>query len=147
MGILNSLQSYIGLKVGTRRFTPVDSNKLDQAEMELGFLLPCSLRKFYQAVGYGWLAEDNRPDIRNLFIHPLDIVDLYKGISEFGPPEQFLPGDVPFFDCGSFRFLVFRPNSANPEFIYRDNGDINPVANNAEDLVATLLRNPHFYEE
>ncbi|MDP1979215.1 SMI1/KNR4 family protein [Undibacterium sp.] len=147
MSIFDKLQKYIGSSVGSKRFMSVDVADINAAEAEFGFKLPSSLKRFYQSVGYGWFGVEDRSDIRNLFVHPLDMVDLYNGTSEFSPPEEFLPGDVPFFDCGSFRFLVFRPSSSNSEFVYRHIGESEPIANDIEDFVEKLLLNPHFYEE
>lgn len=147
MSILNDLKNHIGMSSGQERFISVNPDEINQAEAELGFQLPTSLKNFYQVIGYGWLSQDERPDIRNLFIHPLDVVDLYQGTSEFSPPDKFLAGDVPFFDCGSCKFLVFRPNSSHTEFIYRDYGETTPVANDVDDLITKLLLDPSFYEK
>jgi hypothetical protein len=107
--------------------------------------MPEGLKEFYRDIGYGWWGVEGREDVRNLIVHPLDAVDLYKGISEFTPPEKFfLPGDLPFFDCGSGRFLVMRPQSNDPEAVYRDDGI--PLASSMSDFMEKLLGNPIFYE-
>ena len=112
------LKPYIGLESGAIRFQAVKREEIEAAEKELGLSLPSSLKGLYGSIGYGWIGSKDRNDLRNLFVHPLDIVDLYNGESEFSPPEKFLEGDLPIFDCGGDRFLVVRPESSTPEKIY-----------------------------
>lgn len=146
MSKFRMLDGYIGFDSGARRFLAVDESDVAAAERGLGLSLPPDLKEFYRLIGYGWLGSADRPDVRNLFVHPLDILDLYKGQSEHCPEEGFLNGDVPFFDCGRDRFLVVRPSSAEPGKVYRDSGEDEAIAANIEELVSELLRDPVFYE-
>lgn len=141
------LKKYVGLDSGSKRFLPVNENDIISAEKEIGHPFPAGLKDFYKSVGYGWLGSEENNAIRNLFIHPLDIADLYKGTSEFAPPEGFLDGDVPFFDCGGSRFLVFRLGSENSESIYRDNGETKELSVNINDFIERLTLDPSFYEK
>lgn len=141
------LKEYVGLDSGAKRFLPITDREISEAESELGFVLPENLKNFYRAIGYGWIGSESRADLRNLIIHPLDIVDLYRGESEFSPPDSFLEGDLPIFDCGGNRFLVVRPDSGDREKIYRDDGGDEAVAADIEDLINKLLSNPDFYEK
>lgn len=140
------LKSYIGKDEGPIRFVSLDTEEVAKAESELGFPLPSKLKAFYSSIGYGWLGSEERGDLRNLVIHPLDIVDLLNGESEFSPPDDFLEGDLPIFDCGGDRFLVTRPGSSDPEKVYKDDGSVNAIATDVEDLLNKLLADPSFYE-
>ncbi|MEH6462282.1 SMI1/KNR4 family protein [Chitinimonas sp. JJ19] len=142
---LNELKRFIGSESGVRRLLPVSADDVAQAELELGFPLPSTLKDFYSQIGYGWLGSESRVDVRNLIVHPLDLVDLYKGESEFSPPEGFLAGDLPVFDCGGFRFLVMRPDSGSQE-VYRDDGGTLVIAEDFIAFVEKLINDPLFYE-
>lgn len=61
------LKSYTGKDSGSIRFLPVKSEDVIQAERELGFTFPESLKNFYSITGYGWLSSENKPGLRNLF--------------------------------------------------------------------------------
>jgi len=144
--MFESLKPYIGKAEGPVRFIPVKEEEIIEAESELGFPLPEKLKEFYYSVGYGWLSTEDRAGLRNLIIHPLDIVDLFKGESEFSPPDKFLDGDLPIFDCGGDRFLVTRPGSQDPEKVYRSDGGNESIADDVVDLVNKLLQDPSYYE-
>ncbi len=147
MSNFDELKKYIGLDEGCKRFYPVQNVDISKAEDELGFLFPQSLKDFYMKIGYGWFADNNDSGLANLFIHPLGIVDLYKNVSEFSPPEGFLKGDLPMFNCGDNRFLVVRPKSSTPSIIFRDDGKDDGIANDVKNFVDQLLVNPCFYEK
>jgi antitoxin YxxD len=144
--MFESLKYYIGKDEGPIRFVSVKDKEVVEAETDLGFALPSMLKAFYSSIGYGWLSTEERRDLRNLVIHPLDIVDLFRGESEFSPPDAFLDGDLPIFDCGGDRFLVTRPHSGDPEKVYNDDGSGIAIALDVEDLVNKLIKNPGFYE-
>ena len=118
---------------------------IEKAEGLLEVEFPPSVRSFYNEVGSGWYSSEQRPDIRNLVIHPLDVVDLYKGCSQYSPPEGFLSGDVPVFDCGGHRFLVVRPFSPKPDEVYRDDGVL--IAESFEIFIERLINDEVFYEK
>jgi hypothetical protein len=143
--VFEFLAIYRGLTDGPRRFYPVEAADIDAAERQLGFAFPPELRAFYSQVGYGWLGADGLDSARNLFVHPLDVVDLLNGSSEFAPPEGFLAGDLPFFDAGGGCFLVVRPNSRRPLAVFRDSGDNEPVASDVVEFCRRLARDPGFY--
>lgn len=140
------LQRYKGLQEGARRFMVVDDEAIHEAEVALGLRFPDSLRAFYREIGYGWLADEARPAIRNLFIHPLDIVDLVRGESGFAPPEPFLDGDLPFFDAGGDRFLVMRPASSEPDVIFLGSSAGPRVAENLVEFCRSLEVDPAFFD-
>lgn len=139
------LEQYINANEGTRRFFPVSAQEVLVAEEALGFAFPVGLKDFYLQVGYGWLSSDDRPDLRNLIPHPLDVVDLYRSTSEFCALEGFLEGDLPVMDCGWDRFLVMRANTSD-EKIYRDDGSDNSLAQSFNELVERLFKDAGFYE-
>jgi hypothetical protein len=141
-----SLRSYIGKNEGQIRFLPVEEEDVVTAEADLDCILPSKLKSFYSFVGYGWISSEERRDLWNLIIHPLDIVDLVKGVSEFLPSDEFLDGDLPIFDCGAGKFLVTRPNSSNPECVYRDDDCDQIIAADVEELIYRLVEDPTFYE-
>lgn len=145
MSNLDVFRSFIGLTDGAKRFIPIREGDILEAESLLDFRLPDSLKEFFREIGYGWLGDAKFRGVRNLLIHPLDAVDLYKGESEFSPPEPFLKGDFPIFDCGGDRFLVVRPLSENPNLVYRDEGGNEPIANDVGELMLNALANPTFY--
>ncbi|MDN3577967.1 SMI1/KNR4 family protein [Chitinimonas viridis] len=142
---LNELKRFIGCESGAKRLFPVKTTDVTQAELELGFELPATLKDFYIQIGYGWLGPKSRSDVSNLIVHPLDLVDLHKGESEFSPPEGFIEGDLPVFHCGGYRFLVMRPNSGS-QTIYYDDGSSRVIAENFTDLICNLANHPTFYE-
>ena len=139
------LEQYINANEGTKRFFPVSAQEILAAEEVLGFALPIGLKDFYLEVGFGWLSSDDRPDLRNLILHPVDVVDLYRGTSEFCPPEGFMEGDLPIMDCGWDKFLVMRANTSD-EKTYRDNGSDNSLAQSFNELVERLFKDAGFYE-
>jgi SMI1-KNR4 cell-wall len=141
------LAKYIGAGTGVTRFFGVEEEEIVEAEDLLGFPLPSGLKKFYREIGHGWITTEEVRGVRNLIIHPADSVDLFKDDSEFSPPEGFLKGDLPIFDCGSDKFLVTRPGSNAPEAIYRNCGESEPVAEDFKDLISKLLLNRVFYEK
>ena len=143
--VFEFLVKYQGRADGPRRFYPVDPSDIEAAEQQLGSRFPDELRNLYLEVGYGWLASEKSDSARNLFVHPLDVVDLLSGSSEFAPVEGFLAGDLPFFDAGGGRFLVIRPESSLPSAVFRDSGEIEPVAETLEGFCRALDRNPVFY--
>ncbi|MCX9442794.1 SMI1/KNR4 family protein [Vibrio cholerae] len=145
MSIYDELRKYVGLKSGPIRLFSIDEKEISNAEKRLGFKFPSSLRTFYQQVGYGWLSSDDCQELRNLIIHPLDVVDLFFNESEFQPPEPFLDEDLPIFDCGQDLFLVMRPRSKNPDYIYRSDGESLILAQNMQDLAAKLSVKANFY--
>lgn len=147
MSKIDVLKSYVNLETGSIRFLPVEVEDVNEAEVELGFSLPLSLKRFYSSIGYGWLGDDTCADVRNLIIHPLDIVDLYKCESEFSPLDVFLDGDLPILDCGGDKFLVVRPNSQFPDRVYRDDGGSVALAEDVGALALKLLNSPTFYFE
>lgn len=139
------LEQYINANEVTKRFFPVSAQEILAAEEVLGFALPIGLKDFYLEVGFGWLSSDDRPDLRNLILHPVDVVDLYRGTSEFCELEGFLEGDLPVMDCGWDRFLVMRANTSD-EKIYRDDGSDNSLAQSFNELVERLFKDAGFYE-
>lgn len=139
------LVKYRGLADGPRRFYSVEGADTEEAERQLGFPFPSELRTFYADVGYGWLGAEDLDSVRNLFVHPLDVVDLLNGSSEFAPSEGFLAGDLPFFDAGGGRFLVVRPSSSMPRAVFRDSGESEPVADNLVAFCRGLEKDPAFY--
>lgn len=144
--MFDSLKSYIGKDEGPIRFISVKDEEVTEAETGLGFSLPSKLKAFYSSIGYGWVSSEERRDLRNLVVHPLDIVDLFRGESEFSPLDEFLDGDLPIFDCGGDRFLVTRPHSDDPEKVYKDDGSDIAIAEDVEDLLNKLITDPGFYE-
>ncbi len=144
MFYLNGLKRFIGCESGVKKLLPVSADHVVQAELELGFSLPSTLKDFYSQIGYGWLGSESRTDVRNLIAHPLDLVDLYKGESELSPPEGFLEGDLPVFDCGGFRFLVMRPDSGS-QGVYRDDGGNLVIADDFIAFIDKLIKDPLFY--
>lgn len=143
--MFEALSRYRGLSEGPKRFQEVRREDVEEAERALGFAFPFELRRFYAEIGYGWLGTEVDPTLRNLFAHPLDIVDLMTGVSEFAPPEGFLPGDLPFFDAGAGRFLVMRPQSDTPSAVFRDTGAERPIAPNLLQFVNDLELDAGFF--
>lgn len=116
-------------------FSPVTKEEILQAEKELGFKFPLSLKGFWLEVGYGSLCVDNKgtdSDLDNYIMQPSMIVNtiLRKDESE----ELALPvlsyvldmyleeGDIPFMEVAdSSDFLKMKRGS---DGIYDCGGDL-----------------------
>jgi len=145
MNLFDECLRFRGIDEGPVRFIEVQLGEIEEAEERIHASFPSQLREFYKRVGYGWIASEANSEVNNLIIHPLDVADLCHGESAFSPEFRFSPGDLPFFDSGWSRFLVLRPHSANPNKVYRDDG--NPVegCSDFDGFVQCLLNDPVFY--
>ena len=95
------------VRCGERRhcFYSVSSQELSEAEALLSQPFPDELKQFYQAVGYGYLGNDD-PDFTNQLMPPLEIAKLKLGLDFYGNMytddlEYYTSSSVfPFFDLG-----------------------------------------------
>jgi hypothetical protein len=114
-------------------FRPVTKDEILDAEKQIGFELPQSLKEFWLEIGYGRLFN-NITGIdagnSNLILHPdmvtnLIIKDKENAIALWEILEEFNEDDIPFFEVGnSDCFLMMKRNAKYPDGVYDNLGHL-----------------------
>jgi hypothetical protein len=131
-------------------FLPVPSEEIEAAEMSLGYSFPPQLRRFFEEVGYGFVAmgtEDAKRDTNlcNRIVPPKGIISLLFDPNYYWrPSEGFRPGRMPFFDTGDWTYLVMLPQSGKPDAVYWNDGT-NQIADDLVEFLDRLHKHAGFY--
>ena len=130
--MFNYLKPYIGnIELTGNRFFPVSTQDIEDAEKRLGYKFPPQLRVFYDELGDGSFQHNHDLSITdNSFsscvLHPKEIADIKLLGYESGqilPSVKFAEDEMPVFEVdGGDMFFVMKPQSKNPNAIYRDMG-------------------------
>jgi len=130
--MFNYLKPYIGnMELTGNRFFPVSTQDIEDAEKRLGYKFPPQLRVFYDELGDGSFQHNHDLSITdNSFsscvLHPKEIADIKLLGYESGqilPSVKFAEDEMPVFEVdGGDMFFVMKPQSKNPNAIYRDMG-------------------------
>jgi hypothetical protein len=131
-------------------FFAIESEQITQLEHDTGITLPPHFRKFYELIGHGSIQRGRNGvcadyDL-NIIVDPERLKSfVLRTEPTFLVDETiFEEGDLPFFDMGSYSYLVMRINSKKPDAIYWPY-DRAVVSENIWEFVDRLLENPRFY--
>lgn len=137
---------------GLTSFSPVESELITQMERDTGITLPPHFRRFYELIGHGAVQRGRNGvcveyDL-NIIVDPerLKSFMLRTEPTFLVDETMFEEGDLPFFDMGSYSYLVMRINSEKPDAIYWPY-DRAVVSENIWEFVDQLLENPRFYHD
>ncbi len=131
-------------------FWGVKESELVSAEKCMGIQIPCELRNFYATVGYGHLVTSragvSQGDYFNIFVDLPRLCNLWlrEEVSFQYDAELVDEGELPFFDIGSYSYLVLRPYSTAPNAVYRPY-DQKPIAGSFDEFVLRLYQDTIFY--
>lgn len=131
----------------SNRFWPVPECEIVEAETRLGVRFAAGLREFYQRVGCGFLRKGCDGVVVmsiNRILAPSEIVELYFGQSEVGPPEGFDSDELPVFEVGNDMFLVMHPWRENSEGVFDRAGEL-LASGFAEFVEKMYFEGPEFY--
>ena len=142
-------KTFIGRKEPPNRFWPLTEPVIAAAEARLGYQFPLELRTFYLEIGHGFYAQGVSDRARtnvNRILSPNAIVDLVTMKSNpQRPPEGFPADTMPFFDTGSWTYLVLKPTN-EPRRVYGPSGHT-VISESVHEFFAALYNKSDFYIE
>ncbi len=131
-------------------FKRVSKEEIAQWEIDNSIELPVQLKEFYLQVGHGFLNVDRLGNKQNDY--PNNWVSLDR-LTEFWKRTELSfqidneivdEGELPFFDMGSFAYLVLRPNSPTPNAVFRPY-EGQPICASIYDFTERLFEDTTFY--
>ena len=126
------LKKYIdNVEERRNRFHPLSLQEIETVEKRLGYKFPSQLCTFYKEIGYGTFQNNSDLSVTdNTFANRLldpesaaDIKLLGYDSGQILPSVKFAEDELPIFEVdGGEMFFVMKPQSDNPNAVYRDMG-------------------------
>ncbi|WP_409995877.1 SMI1/KNR4 family protein [Halomonas sp. DP4Y7-2] len=134
----------------SNEFWRVHEAQLREAENRMGINIPSDLREFYTTVGHGHLVRSRHGVLQSDYFNSIvDVEYLTRlwcrdDVCFQYDSEIFDERELPFFDMGSYSYLVLRPRSENPNAVYFPY-DKKPVCFSFCEFVSRLYQDTTFY--
>jgi SMI1 / KNR4 family (SUKH-1) len=134
-------------------FNPInDRTEIFLAEQFLGTALPAELRAFYLEIGEGQLQTGTNGGVSdfNWVASPSELVKIMQGTSDWLMPyTQLEPKTLPFFQRGVDSFLCIKPQSDNPNAVWKMWGELMPnggkICDSLVEFFERLVEDPNWF--
>lgn len=124
------------------KFYPIDISEISNAEEQMGFEFPESLKAFYKEIGYGFFGSNK--NFINRLMSPEDIADYVCGadIYEYVDKSFYGENELVFFHISDEDFLtiVYKGENKGNILYFGDK-----VADNFQEFIKKIINIPDYY--